>query len=87
MSEVSTNTAPAGWYEDPEVFGYQRYWDGHAWTLYREPFPARRQPAVTQQVVVNAPPKRVNHLLHLILTLLSAGLWLPVWIIVSMAKS
>lgn len=31
--------------------------------------------------------KRVNHLLHLILTLLTAGLWLPVWIIIAMAKS
>lgn len=25
-------TTPAGWYEDPEQPGGQRYWDGHNWT-------------------------------------------------------
>lgn len=34
-------------------------------------------------VVVTGTP--VNHILHLLLTLLTAGLWLPVWIIVAIA--
>jgi len=26
------NGTPAGWYDDPEQPGQQRYWDGTAWT-------------------------------------------------------
>lgn len=46
-------------------------------------------PPMQQTVFVNAgyPAKRVNHVLHLILTLLTAGLWLPVWIILAIANS
>jgi FtsH-binding integral membrane protein len=29
--------APAGWYSDPEVAGYVRYWDGSSWTDRRAP--------------------------------------------------
>ena len=28
---------PAGWYDDPENFGYLRYWDGAVWTEHRSP--------------------------------------------------
>ncbi|AEF41288.1 hypothetical protein AS9A_2841 [Hoyosella subflava DQS3-9A1] len=28
----------------------------------------------------------VNHLLHFILTILTFGLWLPIWIIVTVAR-
>ncbi len=28
---------PAGWYDDPENFGYLRYWDGSIWTEHRSP--------------------------------------------------
>lgn len=31
--------------------------------------------------------RRVNHVLHLVLTLLTFGLWLPVWIILAIANS
>lgn len=88
MSDIVTpKVLPiAGWYPDPQNHGVERWWNGAAWTDYRRtPYPP--QPAVQQTVVVNQPAKRVNHLLHLILTVLTAGLWLPVWIIVSMAKS
>lgn len=38
---------------------------------------------VAQAVTVNViqPSKGVNHVLHLLLTIVTAGLWLPVWII------
>lgn len=46
------------------------------------PVPATKAvPVVQQTVVVQADRRRPNHLLHLVLTILTAGLWLPVWII------
>ena len=32
-----TMSTPAGWYEDPENPGQQRYWDGQQWTDQRQP--------------------------------------------------
>lgn len=32
---------PAGWYDDPEVPGGQRYWDGSAWGEQRPPAPSQ----------------------------------------------
>lgn len=43
---------------------------------------------VQQTVVVNGGRgKGVNHVLHLLLTIFTGGLWLPVWIILALAKS
>ena len=39
-------------------------------------------PMMQQQVVVQSPRRGTNHGLHLILTLITGGLWLPVWLIV-----
>jgi Domain of unknown function (DUF4328)/Protein of unknown function (DUF2510) len=39
-----SDTPPAGWYPDPELPGYQRYWDGGGWTQYQTP-PAGFAPA------------------------------------------
>jgi len=72
-----------------------RYFDGAQWTENRAPMQPRRQqphPTAAQPIIVNqqfapqAPPVVVytsgtNHGLHLVLTLLTCGLWLPVWII------
>jgi hypothetical protein len=33
--------APAGWYPDPDLTGYDRYWDGTSWTEGRSPRPSR----------------------------------------------
>ncbi|MDV8001421.1 hypothetical protein [Rhodococcus sp. IEGM 1408] len=58
---------------------------------YQQQFLPHQMPQqqMHQTVFVNGGggSKGVNHLLHLILTLLTAGLWLPVWIIIAMAKS
>lgn len=40
-----------------------------------------------QTVFVNNNGRRVNHILHLVLTLITAGLWLPIWIILAIANS
>lgn len=70
-----------------------RYFDGVAWTESRAPMPRRQQPqqGAAQPIIVNqqfAPQTPMvvynsgtNHGLHLVLTLLTCGAWLPVWII------
>ena len=40
-----------------------------------------------QEIERQIKDQKVNHILHLILTLLTAGLWLIVWIIVSISSS
>lgn len=48
------------------------------------PYPNQMQQTV---FVTNGSGKRVNHVLHLVLTLLTFGLWLPVWAILAIANS
>jgi hypothetical protein len=73
-------THPAGWYRDPFDHTIMRWWDGHAWTAYT-------QQTVQSVVVHQDRGKPVNHALHLILSILTAGLWLPVWLIIAIAKN
>ena len=47
------------------------HWDGYRWMYVPKP-----------QVVVVQDDGAPNHLLHAVLTLLSCGLWLPVWLLV-----
>ncbi|MGN0102363.1 MAG: hypothetical protein ACI39C_15610 [Dietzia sp.] len=45
-------------------------------------------PPVQQTVYVHgAPGRRVNHPLHLVLTVVTFGLWLPIWIVLAIANS
>lgn len=37
-----------GWYDDPQEFGWLRYWDGNAWTRETAPRPADYQPPSQQ---------------------------------------
>jgi len=67
--------AAAGWYRiDART---ERWWDGTAWG------PQTRQvwaPQVPTRAVTYR-PRKTNHVLHLILTLLTGGLWgLFVWL-------
>ena len=56
--------------------------------MYQQSFMYPQQmPPMQQNVYVNGGGKRVNHALHLILTILTAGLWLPVWLILAFANS
>lgn len=76
-----------------------RYFDGEQWTEHRAPMqrsqqrqPYAQQPIYVQQNVV-APPVVVNGGsssmagLHLLLTILTCGLWLPVWIIIEIVQA
>ena len=69
---METQGARAGWYPTREG---QRYWDGSAWTEHYAPA------MVAQAVAVD--PYRTNHVLHLLLTVLTFGLWAPVWALVA----
>ena len=70
-----------------------RYFDGIVWTDQRAPMQRRpqqqQQPTIVNQVYASASPTvivrsgGVNHGLHLLLTVLTCGMWLPVWIIVA----
>jgi hypothetical protein len=71
-----------------------RYFDGVQWTENRAPMQRRQaqqqpppQPVIVNQQFAPQTPHVVvynngtNHGLHLLLTILTCGLWLPVWII------
>lgn len=88
---MSQPAPPAGWYPDPSGVPGQRYWDGQKWGPKA---PEWQQPQVvihnTNTVATPAPVyfnAGPNHALHLILTLLTCGIWLPVWIIVSIVDA
>lgn len=70
-----------GWYQDPGGQPGQRYHDGRRWTEHFVPTaPAAPAPAVAVAVSAGGGP---NHALHAILTFLSCGMWLPIWILVA----
>jgi Protein of unknown function (DUF2510) len=71
-----------GWYPDPSGTPGQRYWDGRQWTHHAPPpsIVINNTVGVPAPVIIASGP---NHALHLILTLLTCGLWLPVWLIVA----
>ena len=90
-------TPAAGWYDDPEQPKVQRFWNGNQWgapTLedrqaalagriaYWTKWGWRVESQVGEQVVL-VEGHRPNHVLHLILSIITLGLWLIVWLILS----
>lgn len=71
-----------GWHQDPWGSGGQRYWDGTAWTGHYSPPQLYLQQPQTAVVAVGT-----NHAVHAILTLLSCGAWLPIWILIAIFES
>lgn len=75
------STTP-GWYPDPTGQPGQRYHDGRRWTQHFTPTPPTH--ATPQAVAVAVSHGGgTSHGLHLVLTLLSCGLWLPIWALVA----
>jgi hypothetical protein len=66
-------TPPPGWYPDASMGA--RFWDGTKWIDVPQPPPPQ-----TAHVVVSGP----NHALHFVLTLLTCGLWLPIWLLIAL---
>lgn len=93
MNEYIPTPPKAGWYPDPSGQPGQRYHDGAKWTSNFTPYPPpTMQPSVVVNNTIGAVPAPgvavaisggVNHGLHLVLTLLTCGMWLPIWILVS----
>lgn len=87
--------AAAGWHPCPYSpnAGLLRYYDGAKWTQQTQPmaplaatpqapqYPiaAPAQPIVNVAVAVGG-GRKAHHLLHFIMTVITAGLWLPIWI-------
>lgn len=72
----------AGWYPDPGGQPGQRYHDGLRWTQHFAPTPPSVPPPPAPAVAVAVSTGGgTNHGLHAVLTLLSCGLWLPIWIL------
>lgn len=72
-----------GWYPDPGGQPGQRYHDGRRWTQHFVPTPPGT-PAPPAVAVAVAAGGGANHALHAVLTLLTCGLWLPIWFLVAL---
>jgi Protein of unknown function (DUF2510) len=90
---MSQEIAPqGGWYADPYGQPVLRWHDGTAWTAYTVAQP-QPQPQATKAPIAVAIAGGGRggiggwHLLHLVLTVCTAGLWLPVWIVHAIAGS
>jgi hypothetical protein len=65
----------ANWYQSPTHPGFYERWNGTEWTgeiIPTEKFAKRNQ---------------TNHTLHLILSICTLGLWIPVWIVVGIVNT
>jgi len=88
---------PTGWFPDPHGQPGQRYFDGQRWTEHFTPSPPPPPPVsvvVNNNIATPAPSVAVavsgggtNHALHLVLTVLSCGMWLPIWILIAIFDS
>lgn len=91
-AQPAAPSVPAGWMPDPQNSAMQRYWDGQVWTDHTAPAVAAHAapappPMPQQQIVIqNGGGVRTSHGLHLFLTIITLGLWAPVWIIVTLVN-
>ena len=73
-------TTHPGWYPDPAGQPGQRYHDGHRWTQHFTPTPPSvPAPPVQAVAVAVSHGGGTSHGLHLVLTVFTCGLWLPIW--------
>lgn len=77
---------PPGWYPDPSGARWLRFWNGCGWTGHLSPAPPHPPAVFVNAVAPPAPFVRSTHAnytaLYFVLTLVSCGLFLPVWLLV-----
>jgi hypothetical protein len=77
---------PANWYQDPTAPGVMRFWDGVKWTEHRY----AATPLATATVYNNVQVRGgggSDAAVHLILTILTCGAWIPFWILIEIIKA
>ena len=89
-------TGPKGWFPDPNGRPGQRYFDGQQWTEHFAPAPPPPPTSVVVNNMIASPAPSVavavsagrgtNHGLHLVLSLLTCGMWLPVWLLIAIVS-
>lgn len=86
MNEATSTLAPAGWYDDGH--GAMRWWDGYQWTAATmDPRPAAHTNLYVGSAVAQRRLYKTSHGFHLLMTIFTLGLWLPVWIIVGIVNA
>jgi hypothetical protein len=85
-----------GWYAD--AANTVRWWDGRGWTHHVQPAGPQHLPVQPFALPLQQQPVFVNtsrpvrfyktsHGFHLIMSVVTLGLWLPVWAIMAIANS
>lgn len=69
---------PPGWYAvDAHT---ERWWDGVQWGPQARPRVVRQAPApVAHGRIITRSPIRTSHTFHLLMTVLTCGMWAPIW--------
>lgn len=82
---IQPQRTPPGWYAQGTA---QRYWDGARWTEHVAPLEHSVQPRRASANTLATPrPRAVSgmttgqHLVHLVLTVCTCGLWGIVWLL------
>lgn len=81
MTIQPQGVAPAGWYPS-QAPGVEQWWDGTRWTEQRRATPAQvAYPAAMPHRMVTKAPKKTSHTFHLIMTIITGGIWgVVVWL-------
>ena len=78
---------PANWYPDPTNFGLVRYWNGVQWTEHRQAIaPAPASTVIHNNVQVRGGGDSLLGL-HIVLTILTCGAWLPIWLLIEIIRA